>query len=134
VPDDISDFESRRVKGSTSETVNLKWGGPELLEEGFVPFPKRLLRCMSTLWGGDTTLQQLAVILAIADYRRPKMTRLPSVGVLAHEAGLATDVFDKRMKELVEMGYLQVSGSSEELKVSLTPLVEAVKTLTSGEE
>jgi len=33
------------------------------------------------------------------------MTRLPSVGLLAHEAGLATDVFETRMKELVAMGF-----------------------------
>ena len=134
MPEDSSQFERRKIAGATSETVNFKWGGPALLDEGFVPFPKRLLRCMSALWTGDATLQQLAVVLAIADYRRPKVTRLPSVGVLAHEAGLPTDVFEKRMTELVEMGYLEVSGSSEELKVSLAPLVEAVKMLTSGEE
>ena len=120
-----------KVAGSTTNVVNYKWHGPALLSEGFVPFPKRLLRSMDALWPGDRSIQQLAVILAIADYRRPGI-RPPSAGLLAFEAGLSLEVFDERLKELADVGLLEVGGNRDELAVSLKPLVDSVTEHTSS--
>src|SRR5439155_17956230 len=98
-----------------------KWPS-SMLGEGFVPFPKKLLRCLHCVFPDAQSIQELAVLLAIADYKRPNLSRLPSSAYLAFLAGLEQTKFDQALQSLQQKGLIQVEGDSDGLSVSLTGL------------
>jgi len=71
-------------------------------------------------------MDQLRVVLAIADYRRPNQTRRPSIGLLAFVAGMTNDEFKSALQELVKCGLVRVKGGDDGLDVSLEPLLDKV--------
>lgn len=71
----MAEFERQRVRPSSLTPVLIeKWSEP-VLREGFVPFPKRMLRCLGSLFGHTPEIERLAVVMAVVDYRRPSPTR-----------------------------------------------------------
>ncbi len=121
------EFERQRVAASSLTPVLLeKWPG-KVLVEGFVPFPKRLLRGLSGLFGGRPEAEQLAVLLAIVDYRRPRVSRPPSTEYLAFLAGLSVERFEKRLRELDRKGWVSVRRTKAGLSVDLAGFLEALK-------
>lgn len=107
-----------------------KWSAA-ILEEGFVPFPKKLLRCMHRIFDGSKgSMQELAVLLAIVDFRRPNQTRLPSLEYLAFVAGLKVAEFEAALDRLEGKGFVKVRGDKEALDVSVKRFVAEVESLT----
>ena len=126
-----------RLKINTQElpdVVRNKWIEDEsVLDEGFVPFPKRFVRCLPEVLGNKDGMCLLAVVLAVADYRRPRQSRPPSLEYLAHLAGLTTTKFKRHLSELVAMNYVTSEGPDEAIAVGLEGLLKEVARKTADE-
>src|SRR5262245_19851222 len=107
-----------------SPTVLAKWPA-EVLDEGFCPYPKRLIRAAPKLLSAPTAMQQMATLLSIVDFKRPG-GRPPSLGVLAYTAGLDTEAFKARLRELKDLQLIEVQGNEHALEISLFGLTRAV--------
>lgn len=108
-----------------SDTVLAKWPA-EVLDEGFCPYPKRLIRAAAGILKGPNAMDLLAVVLSVIDYKRPGADRPPSVGYLAFTAGLDPEVFRSRLDELASMNLAEVRGSDEALEITLFGLSRAM--------
>jgi hypothetical protein len=115
-------FEFQKIEVSKlPEVVRYKWGDA-LLSEGFIPFPKRLLRVLSKLFDEDFSLLQ--VVLAVADYDRPNLRQMPSVAYLAHLAGMNEEEFMEAVGKLVSKGLVNTSGDNDSMQIILGKLKE----------
>jgi len=124
------EFESSYFPAS----IQAKWPGV-LLEEGFVPFPKKVLRCIHQILEGKDALELLCVILAIADFKRAphrgaKM-RAPSAKYLAFIAGLPEEKFISLLKKLEDKKLVQVRTVQGRLDISLEGLIVEVEKRTT---
>ncbi len=108
--------------GQFPPNVRVKWPD-EILEEGFVPFPKKLLRSLHALFDGAVEVDELAAILSIIDYRRPHPFRAPTVDFLAFTAGIPTQRFNAILSKLKKKGWV---------KLDYEPLDETVEISTEG--
>ena len=94
-------LERRKIdRTRIPDTAAHKWS-LEVLEEGFVPFPKKLIRCLAEMFGGPDGIDQLRVLLAVIDYRRPDLVRPPSLEYLSFNAGMMTATRDNDRKSFV---------------------------------
>lgn len=109
-----------------------KWGS-EVLSEGYTPMPKRLIRCLPRLFKGRHALEHLAVILAVVDYRRPRINRPPSVEYLAFIAGMTVEKLKTRLDELRELNWITFEGVDAALDVDLQPLIRKIISASSDE-
>lgn len=107
-----------------------KWSA-ELLSEGFTPMPKRLLRCMTELLPNKNGLELLTVILAVVDYKRPNLNRLPSVEYLAHIAGMSVERFDRVLDELAKKRWITKKGSEDAIEIDIEPFEKHVLKMTN---
>ena len=105
-------------------SARAKWG-VEVLDEGFVPFPKKFLRCLSQVLG-TAEYERLQVLLALVDYLRDEMKNPPSLQYLAFVAGLDEDVFRRHLNQLAEAGLVDVSGQEATLMYSVVGLKNAI--------
>jgi hypothetical protein len=103
-----------------------KWS-PSVLNEGFVPFPKKLLRAIHRIFPDDDSMKELAVILAVVDFKRPNASRSPSLEYLAFLAGLEEDEFKAALSRLERKTYARVSNDSKGLEVSLDGLLKKIE-------
>src|SRR5258708_37271696 len=110
-------FYRARPKIPLSDTVLAKWP-KEILDEGFCPFPKRLIRAAPHLFSGPEGVELLTVVLSVVDYKRPSMERLPSLGFLAFTAGLPPEVFRDRLQLLSDLGLAEVRGEDDALNIT----------------
>lgn len=108
-----------------SDTVLAKWP-KEVLDEGFCPYPKRLVRAAHRILPAPHGLDLLAVILSLVDFKRPGGDRLPSLGYLAFTAGLEPEVFRSLLTELVSLGLIEVRGGDQGLDVTMFGLSRAI--------
>lgn len=120
----------RRKIGEIPAVLQSKWPG-RTLDEGFTPFPKRLLRCMDKLFVGEKAVNWLRIILSITDYLRPQMTRLPSIEFLAFTAGMTVAEFKTGMNEMAELGWVSFSGSDEAVNIKIDGLNKKIQDLTA---
>jgi hypothetical protein len=118
---------------SYKDTVAYKWG-EALLDEGFVPFPKRLLKCATQVFKGDLRMSELAALLAIVDYQRPQVTRKPSLNHLASAAGLSDSRFRRCLQTLESRGLLEWSGTENGMEFNYEGLRRRVMKLTAKME
>lgn len=72
-------------------------------------------------------MQELSVLLAIVDYKRPNLTRLPSLAYLAFLAGLDGDQFKAALDRLASKGYVRFTGDFEAMEISLIGILEAIE-------
>jgi hypothetical protein len=112
-----------------------KWS-PAVLQEGFTPFPKRLMRCLSEVFTGENAIPKLQVIFAIADAKRsPKdgiEYRPPTLGFLAYNVGMTEEQFEDYVWGLQTEGLVSVLDSDEKhFDVDLGPLLHKIEELTS---
>lgn len=121
----MMDFERAKLPGAMPAALTAKWSA-SVLDEGYVPFPKRLIRASRMLFGGATGLEQLMVVLALVDFRRLNQQRFPSVGFLAFTAGMEPERFQERLNELVAAGYVQTTGNRDALRYELDGLYQAI--------
>ena len=128
----MENFERQRIDVSRLPLHVVEKWSPAALSEGFVPLPKRLIRCLPQLFP-NAEMEELSAILAVADYKRPNLSRLPSLEYLAFLSGLEVQTFELALERLQEKHFIKVSGSRDELDISLFGLLEAVeKTLSTG--
>jgi len=95
-----------------------KWD-KETLKEGYIPFPKKLLRVLSEVMR-SAEYERLQVILSMVDYLREDLTKPPSVDHLAHVAGLSVERFKEIMLSFAAEKYqdkpwITLEGSDEML-------------------
>lgn len=121
--------ESERGSSGYKEVVIHKWG-ERLLDQGFVPFPKRLVRCAPRVFKGDLRLSELCALLAIVDYQRPQLVRKPSLSHLASVAGISEERFRACLKNLKRRKLLEWSGTEEEMEFDYGGLKRLVLGLT----
>jgi hypothetical protein len=129
-------FERQQVlPQQLSETVKAKWS-EDILQEGYIPFPKRLLRTLLRLFGDSTELGELAVILAAIDYKRPRLSRPPSAEYLAFTAGIPIERFNQLLADIAEKGWAEVRRESKgnTVDVNLQGLQEAILNAIAKEE
>jgi hypothetical protein len=117
-----------------SPQVRAKWP-VSLLEEGFVPFSKKLLRALVPVLGESTEpLQDLAAILVVIDYIRPAIQRPPSPEYLAFNAGLDRDVLMGALNRLAARGLVEYGIDDHgRLELDLEGFYAAVDDATSEE-
>lgn len=128
----MTKFQRRKID-NVPPLVQYKWSS-KVTEEGFVPFPKRLLRCLSQIFGAGATIEHLQVVLAVVDYNRPNLLHPPSLGYLAFTAGLEEGVFRQRLKELESAGLVEVQDyGGDVLMVTIKGLLGQVVNLTPDE-
>ena len=122
----MANFIRQRVDSARlpQQVVN-KWSESNLAE-GFVPFPKKLARTLSRIFPDTDAMKELSALLAVADFKRPNLTRDPSVAFLAFLAGLSEEEFRAALGRLENKGLVRTEGDSESLRVSLQGLLDAV--------
>lgn len=97
---------------SFKDHVRAKWPD-ELLREGFVPFPKMLLRALPQLFQDSADVEELAVVLALADYRRRNMRSLPTIEYLAFIAGMPQEIYRAALDRLKAKKWVEEAAASE---------------------
>lgn len=127
----MEEFHRQHIDTSKiPQPLRYKWS-ELILDEGFVPFPKRLVRCLGEIFRGDEGIQDLQVVLAIVDYRRPNLTRQPSLDYLAFLADITPAAFRQRLDSLQARGLLTVDGEEDELKIEISGLLGKIEKLTA---
>ena len=101
-----------------------KWGY-EVLEEGFVPFPKKLIRALPNLFK-ENGIEKLQVVLAIIDFIRDDQKSNPSKEYLAFVAGMPIERFSHVLGELKAEGLIDVDGADDALVASPMGLKAAI--------
>jgi hypothetical protein len=122
------EFSRLRVQ-NLPPVVVFKWS-EEVLNEGFIPFPKRLLRCLPRLFAQQGSVGDLQVILAIVDYARPNLSRPPSYDYLAFNAGMTVPIFKDHVREMERRGWLETSGPDDAVTITIDGLLDTIVRLT----
>ena len=123
----MEEFQRQRIDPARlPRQVVEKWSAA-VLEEGFVPFPKKLVRCLHTLYPDTPAMKELAVLLAVVDFKRPNLTRPPSLAFLAFLAGLTESEFQDVLDRLQQKGLVSVWGDRDGLDVSLSGLLAYIE-------
>ena len=117
-----------------SDHVKAKWP-VGTLSEGFVPLPKKLLRCTHQLFAGHGAIEDLAVVLALVDYERPAISRPPSREYVAFVAGLTVARLNAALKRLQLAGYVEVEVDDQgRLATDLAGLNDAIEQAAQAQE
>jgi hypothetical protein len=119
-------FERRKVDNIPT-IVEFKWS-PEVVDEGYIPFPKRLVRCLP---GVFSDVRDLQVVLAVVDYARPNLTRPPSYEYLAFIAGMDVITFKERIRDLERRGWITTSGPDEAVSIKIDGILKYIELLTN---
>ena len=110
---------------SLPEHIAVKWS-PGVLNEGFVPFPKRLLRCVSKIFQGSSGMDEMRTVLAVVDFRRPGAKKPPSLDYLAFVAGMDVNEFRNRLDTVRSKGLIVTRELDDRLEVEIEPLLERI--------
>ena len=126
-------FRQKIPAAALPRALIAKWGS-EALTEGFVPLPKRLLRCMNRIFHGPDAIERLVVMMAIVDYLRPNLTRGPSKEYLGFVAGLSPDRVGVILSDLKADGLVTVEEKvAGELDLGIGGLLARVEALADVE-
>jgi hypothetical protein len=129
-----AEFERRKIDPARiPEVIAAKWSDV-VIDEGFTPFPKRLLRTLSKVFPDGAHWEELQVILALVDYLRPGLTRGPSLDFLAFTAGLERERFKSVLQTLKRRGWVKLEGPEEALHLSLDSLEGFLKRIEEESE
>lgn len=113
---------------SIPEAAIAKWSG-DILSEGFVPFPKKLLRTLGQTFN-EPAYERLQVVLAIVDYIRPSLTNPPSVEYVAFVAGLTPERCRVVLNDLKNAGLIEYDGKETGLAIGLDGLKGRIRRLS----
>ena len=125
----MSEKFSRQSVNVENPQLLAKWDS-QVLAEGFVPFPKRLLRCLSRTFNGQRALDELAVVLAIVDYKRPDVSRPPSPEFLAFLLDIPVDRFRNILASLRDKGLISFREDETGLEIETSGLTKKILELT----
>jgi hypothetical protein len=124
-------YEFFRPKVTVPDSLTAKWSS-KILEEGFVPFPKKLLRCMRELFAGAEGFAELAVLLGVADYKRPSLSRPPSREYLAFLVNMPVDEFNAVLDRLEKRGFCKVTDHPLGVEVDMEGFFKELEEKTSN--
>lgn len=128
----MDSFRRRRVPPSLlPPTVTAKWS-LRALEEGFVPVPKRLLRCLPALFTGPTAIADLSAVLAVVDFRRPSRTTSPSIEYLAFVAGMTPAEFEDCLTRLVAQGLVSREDLGDRVEIQIDGLLARIEAVANN--
>jgi hypothetical protein len=88
-----------------------------LLAEGFVPFPKTALRGVAKILEGPDAMAELVLLLAIIDFKRPSMSRDPSIEYLAFTTDVSVEEANCILTRLVEKGLVTATQGDRGLNI-----------------
>lgn len=126
----MTDLKRQKLPtNSIPSSLTVKWP-IQLLEEGYVPFPKTLVRCLHLLFMGPTAATDIAVVLVITDTFYLKRTRLPTPIFLSFLAGLSVEATMASLERLKALGYARVKASEEGLDIDLRGLWTRIEEAT----
>jgi hypothetical protein len=120
----VEKFRRQKVENIPDRLLE-KWPAP-VLEEGFVPLPKKLLRTAHRIFTGENAVVDLSVIMAIVDFKRPKLSRNPSREFLAFLSGLSRPALDEALTRLQSRGLIEVKESDGEIHADLSGLIQRI--------
>ena len=127
----MEEFQRQRIDTARlPQQVVEKWS-LGVLSEGFVPFPKKLVRSLHRIFPGVDSMKELSVLLAVVDYKRPNLSRPPSLAYLAFLAGLTEDEFTVALDRLVSKGHVQLAGDDNAMEITLNGILTAIERETS---
>jgi hypothetical protein len=126
----MENFSRQRVDVAKIPSQVIEKWSPSVLNEGFVPFPKKLLRALHCVFPDNDSMKELAVILAVVDFKRPNLSRSPSLEYLAFLAGLEENEFKEALGRLEQKTYAGISGDSKGLEISLDGFLKKIETET----
>lgn len=109
-------------------TLTTKWS-EDILSEGFVPLPKKFVRCLSSVFV-EPSYERLQLIMAIVDYIRPNLSNPPSVEYLAFTAGLTPERCKTCLDDLKNAGLIDYDGHDIALTVNLDGLKSRIRQKT----
>ena len=112
--------------------VIAKWSRA-LLDEGFVPLPKRVLRCLGEVFSGPTGIERFQALMAVVDYRRPVLDHQPSIEFLACTAGLPVEKFRSAMNEMEQLRFVKIKGTDAAYEVTIDGILKALENKTESE-
>lgn len=123
-------FTRQRVPIDRMGSALDKWP-VRMLEEGYLPFPKRLMRSFHRIFVGPLGMDHFATMLAAADFKRRNLSRLPNVEFLAFTAGLEPDRLEQCLYDIHQVGVVSVQFVEDPrygrvVDVDLDPLDELV--------
>jgi hypothetical protein len=128
-------FARQRIDTKTLPTALLSKWDRRVLEEGFVPLPKKLLRCMNQIFQGPEAMEQFILIMAITDYLRPNLSRGPSPEYLAFVSGLTVERVKSLLQVLAEKRLLTFQFKEEdELEINTQGLATHIIESTPQQE
>lgn len=81
--------------------------------EGFVPFPKKLLRTLKSVFGCTEQMENLAAVLAVVDFKRSNQTREPSISYLSFISGLSEAELTAAFQRLENQGLIEWSNDDD---------------------
>jgi hypothetical protein len=112
--------------------IRAKWSD-ELLGEGFVPLPKKLLRTLSRIFGGSPEIEELVALLAAVDYKRATPAPPPTLAYLAFAGGLSVSRFKSALSRLKKKGLvnIDIELANDTVDVNLNGLNRAVAKIIS---
>lgn len=125
-------FSRQKIRAQDLPSVVLvKWSAATL-NEGFVPLPKKLLRCMPKVFKGPEAMERFALVMAVADYRRPNLTRGPSRDYLAFISGLSPQRVTELLEDLRSDRLISYSFKGpDELEIDMGGLLTRILSLTA---
>ncbi|MGH7788139.1 MAG: hypothetical protein ACRERC_14800 [Candidatus Binatia bacterium] len=129
----MEDFFRQKIRATDLPRHYLAKFPPDIFEEAFVPVPKRLLRALPKLFPDNPEIEELAALLSIVDFKRPNLSRDPSVDFLAFIAGMEPPQFAQALKRLQQKGLVRVEGNRQGVKVDLEPFYEKIREAAPGE-
>ena len=110
--------------------LRAKWPG-RALDEGFVPFPKRLIRVL-TQFGDATLIQELTVLLAVVDYNRERLEAGPSLQLLAFNSGLDELVVAGCLDRMRQKNWIQIDYEGDRLRIRIDGFVAELERMTEN--
>jgi hypothetical protein len=120
---------------SLPANIRAKWPA-ELLGEGFVPLPKKLLRALGGLFEDSREIDELVVLLAAVDYKRDNFERFPTVEYLAFVAGIPEKRFREALSRLKKKHWVEIDVEPEDdtMDIAVAGLNRAVLALLREED
>lgn len=113
------------------DSIKAKWPDREVLQEGFMPIPKRLVRCLHQLFANEEQVDELRALLVYVDFLRERMPRLPSIAHLAFTAGMSEADYTAAANRLAARNLWTITRSGGEgFEANLEPLHRRIKELT----
>ena len=120
------------------DRVRRKWSD-SLLTEGFVPFPKTLLRTLLSVFTEEHALEDLVTVLAIVDClgvnEKDNSVSLDYIAFIADEE---PTVMERRLRRLKKQKYATwshpISARTDVYQFDLTPLFKRIELQLEAQE